>query len=95
MNVIELQTEDNNKNLNYIENGIKSYIKNNHYPRKLVLNNINSDILKRKELFKKLNDKTSQIENEMIKFNNMIDELKINNTKKINSLLSTFASNIF
>ena len=31
MNVIELQTEDNNKNLNYIENGIKSYIKNNHY----------------------------------------------------------------
>lgn len=95
MNVYELNEYDNNINFKYIETGISNYIRNTNYPKKLVLNNILTDINKRKELEKKLKNKINQINEEINKMNSSIESLKFDNNKKINMLLTNFSSNVF
>lgn len=79
----------------YIEAALQTYIKETRYPRKLVLENIQNDIKKRKELETKWKKQIASMTKELDSMNETKESLRIKNTKKISALLNNFSDNIF
>ena len=97
---MEIITFDDNEKIekrdySYIESSIKRYIERNNFPKKLVINEIKTDIEKREKLELQIKEKLEEMNKAMIKLKTDSSNLKKENTKKINQLLNQFSSVIF
>ena len=97
---MDIITFDDNEKIekrdySYIESSIKRYIERNNFPKKLVINEIKTDIEKREKLELQIKEKLEEMNKAMIKLKTDSSNLKKENTKKINQLLNQFSSVIF
>lgn len=83
------------RDYSYIESSIKKYIEKNNFPKKLVINEIKSDIEKREKLEQQIKEKLEEMSKSMLKIKTENSNLKKENTKKIHNLLNQFSSVIF
>lgn len=92
---VTILEQSSRKNLDYIEDTIKLYIKKNNFPKNLVISKLQNDIEKGKKLEKELNDKLNKLNENVKMLNKTKTKIKKENEEKTKKLLNNFSSSIF